>query len=567
MDRKTKQAIVGTSIALVIIIIVISAVIIKKLTPSDQIMKMTEYYKVDKGEVLVIMQDSIYEKKALLEDGIIYMDYDTVIEKFNKRFYWDANENTLSYTTPTEVIKAEVGSQDYYVNKNKNTLDYTIVKTKGSKVYIAIDFVKLYSDMRYEFYETPNRVLIQYKWGDYLFTTVKKPTQLRYEPNIKSDILVELKQDELLTYVDTSEVVENGFSKVMTADGVIGYVKNKYVKESYYQAIKSEYQAPEYTHITKDGTINLAWHQVTNMDANDNLVGLLEKTKGITTVAPTWFKVASNAGSIISIADEHYVDRVHSLGIEVWALVDDFSTEINMYELLSYTSRREKLVNELIAEAIKYNLDGLNIDFENIPLEAGIHYIQFIRELSVKCRNNDIVLSIDNYVPAEYSSYYDREEQGVIADYVIIMAYDEHYAGSEVSGSVASIGYVRDAIDKTLTMVPKERTIIGVPFYTRLWKEVTDNGSVVVSSEAYSMSNAANLLQDNGVELVWDEETGQYFGQYVKDGATYKMWLEEEESIEAKMKLIDQASVAGVASWKLGLEKASIWDIIIKYVN
>jgi len=567
MDRKTKQAIVGTSIALVIIIIVISAVIIKKLTPSDQVMKLTEYYKVDKGEVLVIMQDSVYEQKALIEDGIIYVDYETVIEKFNKRFYWDANENILSYTTPTEVIKAEVGSQDYYVNKNKNNLDYTIVKTKGSQVYIAIDFVKMYSDMRYDYYKTPNRILIQYKWDDYLFTAVKKPTQLRYEPSIKSDILVELKQDEVLTYVDTSEVAGNGFSKVMTADGVIGYVKNKFVKESYYEAVKSDYKAPEYTHIIKDGTINLAWHQVTNYDANDSLIGLLEKTKGVTTVSPTWFKVASNKGTITSIADEVYVDRAHSLGIEVWALVDDFSAEINMYELLSYTSRREKLVNELIAEAIKYNLDGLNIDFENIRIEAGIHYIQFIRELSVKCRNNDIVLSIDNYVPAEYSSYYDREEQGAVADYVIIMAYDEHYAGSEVSGSVSSIGYVGDAIDKILTMVPKERTIIGIPFYTRLWKEVMDNDNVIVSSEAYSMSNAANLLKDNGVELVWDEETGQFFGEYVKGGATYKMWLEEEESIEAKMKLIDQSSVAGVASWKLGLEKDSIWDIIIKYVN
>lgn len=567
MNRRTKQAIISTSIAFVIIIIILIVAFIKKITPSDQVMKLTDYYSVADEEVLVVLQDRIYEQRGILKDGVVYLDYETVVEYFNKRFYWDANENILSYTTPDEVIKAEVGSQDYYENKNKSKMDYTIVKTEGDKVYIAIEFVKQYSDIEYEYYKTPNRIVIQYNWGDYLFATVKKPTQVRVEPNIKSDILVEVKQDDKLAYIDTNEVVGGGFSKVMTADGVIGYVKNKYMNESDYETIKSDYKAPEYSHITKEGTINLVWHQVTNMDANDNLLGLLENTKGVTTISPTWFAIDNNEGTITSLADETYVERAHAQGIEVWALVNDFNTEVSMYELLSYTSRREKLINELIATSIKYNLDGINIDFENITLETGKHFIQFIRELSVKCRNNDIVLSIDNYVPTEYSAYYDREEQGVVADYVIIMAYDEHHGGSDVSGSVSSIGFVTDAIQNTIKLIPEEKVIIGIPFYTRLWKEVNEDGNVVVSSEAYSMTNAANLLKDNGVEPVWDEETGQYYGEYFVDGDTYKIWLEEEKSIEVKMKQIDQAGVAGIASWKLGLENESVWDVIIKYVN
>ncbi len=568
MNKRKKQAMIGTAIALVIIVIVAAAVIIKKFTPSDQVMELTEYYKLDADEVLVIMQEEIYEKKGLLEDGVIYLEYETVNEMLNKRFYWDANENILSYTTPTEVIKTEVGSSVYYDNNKKNETDYTIVKTKGEIVYIAIDYVKRYSDMRYEYYETPNRIVIQYDWGDYLVTTVKKPTQLRYEPSIKSDILVELEQNQALTYVDPNEVSEGGFSKVMTEDGIVGYVKNKYVNGSNYDAVESDYEAPEYTHIEKDGAVNLVWHQVTNLDANDNLLNLLEETQGITAVSPTWFKVADNEGNITSLADETYVERAHSYGVEVWALIDDFSSDVDMLELLSYTSRRGKLINEMIAEAIKYNLDGLNIDFENITAEAGIHYIEFIRELSVKCRNNDIVLSIDNYVPTSYTAYYDREEQGVVADYVIIMAYDEHHGGSEVSGSVSSIGFVGNAIENILEMVPEERVIIGIPFYTRQWKETTDdNGNVSVTSEAYSMSRAEALLQDNGIEPEWNDETGQYYGEYEKDGATYKIWLEEEDSIEAKMKLISQAGTAGIACWKLGLEKESVWNVIIKYVN
>lgn len=567
MDRKTKQALIGAGIVLAIIILVITAFIVKLFTPSNNVMELSEYYKVEDEEVLVILQDEIYEKKGLLLNGVIYLDYETIVEKFNERFYWDTNENMVTYTTPTEIIRAEVASKEYFVNKSKKEVNYDIVKTDGDQAYIALEFIAMFSDMRYEYYETPNRVVVQYKWGDYLFSTVKKATQLRVEPNIKSDILAELKPEEVLTYIDTSEVVKKGFSKVITTQGIIGYVKTKYISESFYDTVESDFKEPEYTSITKDETINLVWHQVTNMDANNGLISLIEKTKGVTTISPTWYKINSTEGTISSLASETYVERAHSLGIEVWALVDDFDPDIDMLEVLSYTSRRDKLTNELIASAIKYNLDGINIDFERISLENGKNFIQFIRELSVKCRNNGIVLSIDNYVPKEYSAYYNIPEQGLVADYVIIMAYDEHHGGSDVSGSVASINFVKEGIEDTLAMVSKDKVIMGIPFYTRLWKETTENGSVNITSDAYAMSYGEELLKNNGVEPVWDDAAGQYYGEYEKDNAVYKIWLEEEESIEAKMKLIHQADVAGIAGWKLGLEKESIWDVIIKYVN
>ncbi len=568
MDKRTKHAIIGTSIALVLIAIIIGAALVKRFTPSNEVMELTEYYKLDADEVMIIMQDKIYDEKALLKDGKVYLDYDTVIGILNKRFYWDTNEKILSYTTPTEVIKTEADSTVYYINKDKLEADYPIVTIKDNVVYLSADFVEEYSDMRYEYYGTPNRIVIQYKWGDYLFTTVKKATQLRYEPSIKSDILLQLEPDEFLTYADTSEAIKDGFSKVMTKDGIIGYVRNKHVAESDYETLKSDYIAPEYTHIEKDETIKLVWHQVTNMDANNNLTNLLNKTQGVTTVSPTWFKVIDNKGAITSLADKNYVEKAHDLGVEVWALVDDFSTDVDMYELLTYTSGRENLINELMEKAAQYNLDGINIDFENISVETGIHFIQFIRELSVQCRNNGIVLSIDNYVPSGYTVYYDREEQGIVADYVVIMAYDEHHGGSEESGSVASIGFVENAINNTLEMVPKERIIIGIPFYTRQWIETADlSGSISVTSQAYGMSRAQALLEDNGIEPEWDEETGQYYGEYEKNGSIYKIWLEEEDSVETKLKVIEQADVAGIACWKLGLEKESVWEVINKYLD
>jgi len=524
---------------------------------------------VEDTEVFVILQDKIYEKKGMLIDGVVYLEYETIVSEFNHRFYWDYNENILTYTTPNEILQTEAESSDYTVTKSmiktNAAEEYQIVKVFADKVYIALKFVEQYSDMTFQFYKNPNRVVINYKWDDYLFTEVDKNTQLRLEASIKSPILIEnLTKGTSLMYVDLEEAPQKGFSKVMTEDGIIGYVRDKYVKKSFYKTISSTYQEPEYTTQTRSGKINLVFHQVFNKDVVDNMEGLINATEKVTVISPTWFSINDVSGTISSLATEEYVEKAKDLGLEVWALVDDFNTEVSMFELLSHTSSRENLSNVLIEAALEYKLNGINIDFEKISLEAGIHYIEFLRELSVKCRNNGIVLSVDNPVPAPYNAYYDREEQGKILDYVIIMAYDEHYSGDEVAGPVASIGFVKDAVTNTLDMVPKEKTIIAIPFYNRLWKETEDG---IVSSENFSMTPAADILKENSAEAKWDDTLGCYYAEYVKDGATYRLWQEEDKSIEEKMKVIYEADVAGIAAWKLGLEKESIWDIILRYLN
>ncbi|MDF2944758.1 MAG: hypothetical protein K0S01_3616 [Herbinix sp.] len=568
MERKTKMAIFGVATAIIIIVIALGVMIVDKMTPSKEIMQLTDYYKVGDSEVMVILQDEIYDKKGLVQGGKVYIDYDTVVQEFNHRFYWDYNENILTYTTPEEILQAEAGSSKYTVTKSmiKTNVaeDYPIVEVFADQVYVSLDFVKKYSDLTYEYYENPNRVVISYKWGDYLYTETVKKSELRVESNIKSPILMQLPVGTSLMYVDTEEAPKKGFVKVMTADGIKGYVREKHVKESFYQTMESSYQEPVYTAQTRPGKINMVFHQVFNEDAADNLEGLIKATKEVTVVSPTWFSVNDVSGTFSSLATTKYVDKAKDLGLEVWALVDDFNTDISMYDLLSYTSRRETLSNALVEAAIEYKLNGINIDFEKINSDTGVHYIEFLRELSVKCRNNGIVLSVDNFVPTPYTAHYDREEQGKIVDYVVVMAYDEYYAGSEVAGPVASLGFVTDAINNTLAVVPKEKTIIAIPFYTRLWKETAEGE---VTSESYSMTPAQNLLTDNNVEAKWDDTYGCFYAEFQKDGATYRMWQEEDKSIEEKMKAIYEADVAGVAAWKLGLEKESIWDVIIPYLN
>lgn len=569
MNKRAIITIIGCVAAILIIAIALGVTISKKLTPSKEVMPLTDYYQAEDTQVIVILQDKIYEKKGMLLDGVVYLDYDTIVQEFNHRFYWDYNENILTYTTPDEIIQVEADSNDYTVtkvmNENSAAEEYQIVKVFADKVYIALKFVEQYSDMTFQSYENPNRVVINYKWGDYLYTEVVKNTQLRFEASIKSPMLVEnLTKGTSLMYVDLEEAPHKGFSKVMTEDGIIGYVKDKYIKKSFYKTISSTYQEPEYTTQKRSEKINLVFHQVFNEDVVGSMEDLINATKKVNVISPTWFSVNDVSGTISSLATKEYVDKANDLGLEVWALVDDFNPEVSMYELLSHTSSRENLSNALIKAAQDYNLNGINIDFEKISSDAGIHYIEFIRELSVKCRNNGIVLSVDNYVPVPYKAYYDNEEQGKIVDYLIIMAYDEHYAGDEVAGPVASIGFVKDAITNILSVVPKEKVIIAIPFYNRLWKE-TEDGKV--SSDDLAMTPAAGLLEEKGSKPSWDDTVGCYYAEYVEDGATYRLWQEEDKSIEEKMKAIYDADVAGIAAWKLGLEKESIWDVILRYLN
>ncbi len=567
MDRKMKQTIVGASVVVAIIIICVVLVIKDKMTPSDEHMELTEYYQVKQDEILVFMENYQYEKTGLYIDNTVYIDYDTVEQYINKRFYWDNNENLLIYTTPTDIIKVTAGEKDYVVNKSEEKTDYQVVRVKGDQVYVALEFVKKYSNVEYEVFLEPNRVVLTCNWGkQFQYAEAGENLSVRVEPDIKSAILEDVEVGELVVFVDEG-AQENGFVKVMTTSGVIGYAREKYLLDGEYVVLENEYKEPEYTSIKKKGTINMVWHQVFSKSSNDDLLSMVDGTTGINVISPTWFSIANENGEITSLASEKYVKQAHKLGMDVWALVDDFNKEIDKPKLFGRTSSREKLSNELIAAAIRYDLDGLNIDFEQIKADYSKSYIQFLRELSVKCRNNGLILSIDNYIPAAYNKFYDREEQGIIADYIICMAYDEHFSGSEESGSVSSIDYVTQSLADTKKEVPTEKIIMALPFYTRLWRETKDGDKVKVSSEAYSMVKAEKLLQNKNVTLEWNGEIGQYYGQYQEEGATFKMWLEDEKSYETKLKAVFSEPIAGVAAWKLGLEKQSIWNIIAKYAT
>ena len=581
-QRKRNLAFKMSILVLIVIGIVGGAFLLKRYSPSKEKADLKKYYGIEQdNQVAVIIDNQILEAKAAMFDGKPYLEYSLVRDYLNDRFYWDSNENILLYTLPEGTIRADVGSNEYTLQKEKKSEDYTIIKTEGSTAYIALDFVQKYTNIEFKTYEDPQRVMIISDWGKIRTATVKKDTQVRYRGGVKSPYLTEVSKKDKVTVIEN----EGDWKKVRTEDGYIGYIKKNCLKNEKEETISREFEEQVYTNISKDYTINMAWHVVTNQSANEKVLQTIADTKGLTTISPTWFTIADTDGNINSLASSQYVNYAHQSNIEVWALVRDFDGGIGSYEesyeVLSHTSKRENLVNQLIAEALQTGIDGINVDFEKISAECGEHYIQFIRELSVKCRQNGLVLSVDNYVPKTYNAHYHIEEQGKVADYVIIMGYDEHYSGSYESGSVASLNFVKEGIEATLNAVPKEKVINAVPFFTRLWKEVPKTEeelaeeagteaaeySVKVTSEALGMEAAEQAIAGAGAQTTVDEATKQNYAQWEADGATYKIWLEDETALEEKLKLMKEYKLAGTAAWRLGFEKSSVWELILKYVN
>lgn len=559
--------VIGILVIFLALAAVVSVFLIKRYSPSKEMMDKEMYFQLEEeNDLAIIMQNTRLEELGIVLDGRPYVSTEVVKDYLNARFYWDSAENLYIYTTPTEMITAHVGENQYYIDKQANATDYQIVKVEDGIAYVALEYVQKYTAMDYKYMEEPNRVHITNEYGDMKVVEAKKKGDVRYRAGVKSPILTKVNKGDLMYVLDEGENPIEKWTRVRTEDGYIGYITDKKLREESSITTTADFVEPVYSNLTKDYTINLSWHQVTNKEANNQVLEKLADAKGLTTISPTWFFIRDNEGNIQSIATQSYVDYCHQNGVEVWGLVENmtYGNDIDITSILNKTSSRQNLATQLIAQAIQFDLDGINVDIEALPAAAGEGFIEFIRELSIMCRRNNIILSVDNYVPMAYNQNYNRKEQGIVADYVIIMGYDEHYAGSEEAGSVASIGYVRNGIEKTLEEVPAEKVINAVPFYTRLWH--IDNNDNLTSS-ALGMNAAAKTLKNHNITPEWDEETAQYYGEFNTADGFYQVWLEEETSIEEKAKLMKEYSLAGIASWRLGYEKDEIWDVILKYVN
>lgn len=572
MEHRTKIAIVGTIVTLIVVAAGITWWLVTINASNKEPVELTDYYQVPQGEILLMTDSKLATETTLYLDNVVYFRLST-IQEMNKRFFWDEEEELLIFTTADRVLKAYAGDTFYYSNKEKINSTYPILKKLGEDFYVALDYAAPYLDCQYQKLTNPDRLVFRSQWGNYLYADVKKETELRASHDKKSGVLKNLTVGESLMFVDAGGFQKNGYVMVMTEDGIQGYVLQKHINEAYYKTVESTYMEPDYPRDTRANSINLAWQLTINTEANKNFDRLFGPTKGLNVISPTWFNVNSEEGTLDCRAEQEYVDRAHELGLEVWGLFSNFHPNagdgepVDCLALLSNTKNREQLSEEIVSAALEYGLDGVNIDFESLKKEEGPYFIQFLRELSIKCRQNHLILSVDNYVPANYNAFYDLEEQGKLVDYVIIMGYDEHYVGSD-AGSVSSLGFVTDAVKNTLEKVPAERVIMAIPFYTRLWKETqAKDGTIGITSETLGMDAAENFMRENEVSTTWQSDVGQFYGEFEKGNERYRIWLEEELSIEEKMKVISNAGLAGVAEWQLGFERSTIWAVIQKYLR
>lgn len=563
MKEQQKKKAAPVLVVLILIVLVgaagVVSFLINRYKPGTEYMAGNEYFNLtDENSIALIQNGELLEEQAVLIGGEPYAAYTYVESQLNSCFYWDEETKGILLTTSGGVQTLLPG-------------DAAIAKTPGGQpavqqesdgtVYISLDVVKEYTDLDYAYYSDPNRVVIRNEWDGVEQATVQSDTaQVRQKGGIKSLILADVQKGDTLLYLENLD----NWCKVMTADGYTGYIQTEDISEP--EAIEARTAKKDsYERITRDHKINLVWHQSTSTESNDAMAEMTAEMTGVNVISPTWFSVTDETGTISSLASADYVKLAHDAGREVWGLIDNFNEAFDETTDLAYASVRSRIIEQLLAEAASCGMDGINVDFENLK-EAGIpHYLQFLRELTSAAHAQNLVVSVDTPVPQAYTMYYQRGEQARFVDYMIVMAYDEHFAGSEEAGSVSSLPFVQQAVEEMTRVMPADQVICGIPFYTRVWTEKF--GQSAITSEVLGMDGAKNYAKENQMTETWDASLGQNVATVETSDARYTIWMEDEQSMEEKLKVIQSADLAGVAEWKLGFERADIWSLISEYIE
>ena len=530
---------------------------VKKYMPTKERADLNSYFSVSGDNVeLYLNHEKVKDGEQLtigrMRDGEVYLPYGFVVRNLNIRFYYDDVEKNLRYALPEELLlftdgeKGESGKADFF--------------TDGKSIFISLSLIEKHTALLSRSYTDSEhkRVFLENEFTPATVASLKKKEAVRLQGGVKSPILTDLEEGAKVIILEKMEK----WSKVETEDGFIGYLRNSRLNKETSEERSSDFKAPEYSHKNLGEGVKpvLAFHQISNVESNKGLQSLLTNATGVNILAPTWYAIKDNEGNLNSYSDVAYVALSHSTGRKVFATLNNFDAgKIDLKSLLSSGTKRSKLIEALIKDMEEKGIDGINVDIELLPEKAARDYLEFMRELSIACRKNGLYLSVDCYVPFNYNAYYNIQELGTICDYVVIMCYDEHYAGSEEAGSVSSLSYVSRGIEETAAVMDKDRIIIALPFYTRVW--ITDQ-SGKLRSEALSIKAAAAWIQEKNVSLEWLSDIGQNYGS-IQDGNEKKeIWMEDEKSMKEKMKLLKENGIQGVAAWKLGQEPEGFWSIL-----
>ena len=552
VSKKKKKNKIPVWPVLAVVAVLLAVAVLTEVRPSKEQADLDQYFASRSGSLAVITNDVLSHEDAFVEEGAVYLSASYLLT-VNARFYLDETEGLLLYTLPGETLRAD---------RQTMFAGHPVLRSQSGVLYVLMDYVSQYTDMHWKLYTGPDRLVIRTDFGEQKILTAEEDVIIRKEARVSSPIMTTLAAGQKVHLLKE----QSKWYDVVTEDGIEGYISKTGRMTAGKESLSHTYEAPAYEMVSTRQDICMVWHQIAYRDVDNGKLGeLMTEATGVTTVSPTWFFLNDGEGGFDNASSRAYVDEAHAMGLQVWALVNNMDYEIygdRLKAVMNETTKRTRLVQGLVEAAAAVGADGINVDIESLPSDAGRGFVQFIRELSLACHGKGMVLSVDNYVPSAWTAHYDRTEQGIFADYLIIMGYDEHYQGSE-AGSSASLDFVQTGVEKTLAQVPAQKVILGVPFFTRLWK----GSGAKPDSSLLNMNAVDELLAKYGVQPVWDGTSGQNYAEFTMDGTNARVWIEDAESMAARLSAVRSQKLAGLSAWRLGMETADIWTVFERYFN
>jgi spore germination protein YaaH len=527
---------------------------------------ITPSYGADKP---IFYQGQAVKGSAMGEGDELTIPLSAIQELLDPNIQYEEATKSVIITTKQHVVRLQSQQLNAWVNEQPVELRFPVEEADGG-IYVPIEPLQQFYGAKFAEDRQTGAVTVT-KPGDILAWVEPQPTEkaaevvvpVREEPTVRAPIIGEFKSGEKAAL--WSE--EDGWYRVQLPNGYVGFAEKKSIR----LAGTEVYSAPEYADDkefvpskTLGQRIMAVWEQVHTKTPDPSKFGPMP---GLNTVSPTWFHLLDGEGALENRADAAYVKWAHNRGYRVWALFSNRFDPALTAEALSTYDRRMTMARQLVSWVELYKLDGINIDFENVNLEDGPKLTQFVRELTPLLHEAGATVSIDvTFVSSSenWSMFYDRKALAEVVDYMMLMAYDEHWASSPVSGSVASLPWVENGLTQIMNEygVPANKIILGVPFYTRVWLEQTVDGKLKVSSKAVGMDAVLNIIEKHQLSPKYDEASGQNYVEYQEDGAVKKIWLEDETSMKARAELVLKYRLAGMAAWSRGFENPPIWETI-----
>ena len=548
-----------SKIGIIIAIIIIALVLVAGAIGGYYVIKRNYIVKATNQTNLIINNSNIttsLKNDVCIKDGVVYVSKPDIYNFFDTTITYDEKYNQVITSSNTKIASLPIDSTQIQVNSESKTIKAGAI-ILDEVAYVPISELDEVYNIKTTYVESEDLVYIDSLDREQQTATLKKDSSIKYKPTIISATLAKAKQGDTLTIANRSDYpVPNGWTRVRTEDGILGYIQTSKLGEitTIREAVEDKAKI--------EGPISLAWDYYSEYISAPTRTG---EIKGVNVVSPSFFYMSKYSTTNVyeNVGDKGiaYVNWAHSNGYEVWPMF----TNSNMSEtskMLSDYKYREAVINKIVSYIKQYNLDGINIDFEGMYETDKDNFSRFLIELRPRLNEIEAVLSVDVTAPdgaPEWSLCYDRYTIGKVADYVVFMAYDQYGVSSTKAGTTAGHNWVEANVKKFLGQeeVKAEKIVLGIPFYTRVWKESNGN----VTSSVVNIGNVDKVIPSNATKT-WDEGLQQYYVEYTRGGATYKIWVEDEKSIEAKLDLVSKYNLGGAAYWEYDRSTSSIWNLI-----